>query len=367
MNNTLYLNDTMNQGYGEITLQNYNENNVFLNNILYTFPSKKFILNDEKTGRGNIVDYNLYFRTDALNSTSWRYNGVKYKTWDAFKSATGFDNHSIFVDPLFLNIDTYGPYLSEASPAIDQGLQYDDFMAIDFYNNPRITGNGLDIGAAENTFGEIPGKPFIDYNNPPNKLDEPNEKSKMPDENLIVEQPVPSSSETITIDGIDGDWAAYRERSTSSSNARSMKAFMTNDKLYVLITGNLLTEKGQLFINVGTKGTSFSTPYWSDSGSEYMIENGTLYKYSGESGTDWKWTKVISYRQTGQYAASATAIEYEIPIIDLEEPKGSVSIGYVWKDSAENKLPLHNKKEVINTFLPEPMPTPDSNSIKTTK
>ncbi|WP_372629178.1 hypothetical protein [Cohnella sp.] len=360
VNNTLYLNDGLNQGYGEVTLQNYNFNNIFANNIFYTFPQKSFIRKSGTNGGGNVIDNNLYYRTDELNSVSWRYDGVSYKTWDDFKWATGFDQNSIFADPAFVDIGNHNFRLSEHSLAIDKGsLQYSGNMSLDYYSQPRITGGSIDIGAAEFGAMVIPEVPTEPIPTKPTPTEEPQPTDPpINTGNPSTEPPVSPSG--ILIDGVSEDWGQVPELSTGSSNARSMKAFIQNNWLYVLVTGNLLNEKGQLFISLGTGEKAFDAPYWIGNPSEYLIENDTLYKYSGTGGRDWNWSKIVSYRSLKQHAANATVVEYAIPLTDLGGVKDTVKIGFAWKDSAADKLPVNNSMASVpvNGALPMPEPTP---------
>ncbi|WP_391572646.1 hypothetical protein [Cohnella sp.] len=360
VNNTLYMNDALDQGYGEVTLQNYNFNNIYVNNILYTFPKKSFIRKSGTNGGGNVIDNNLYYRTDGINSASWRFDGVSYKTWDEFKRATGFDQNSIFADPAFVDIGSNNFRLLERSLAIDKGsLQYSGDMSLDYYSQPRITGGSVDIGAAESGAIVIPEGPTGPIPTEPTPTDEP-QSTIPPIESGNPSTELPVSSAGILIDGVSEDWVQVPELSTGSSNARSMKAFIQNDWLYVLVTGNLLNDKGQLFISLGTGDAAFDAPYWIGNPSEYLIENDTLYKYSGTGGRNWSWSKIASYRSLKQYAANATVVEYAIPLKDLGGVKDAVSIGFAWKDSAADKLPVNNSMAAvpINGALPGPEPTP---------
>lgn len=365
VNNTLYMNDTMQQGYAEITLQNYNVNNTLVNNILYTFPKQRFIKMSKTNGSGNVIDYNMYYRSDAVDAKSWRYNGISYKTWKEFKVATGFDEHSLYADPQFMDIDKYGPYLSAQSPAIDGGtLNSIGNMNLDFYSQQRMTDRKIDIGAAEFASGIIPSKPVFDQANPTITQTNPftgggatigqqpdsGQQEQSPEGEQAVNPPSSSALADITIDGIGDDWASLPKLKEGDSNAKSMKAFMTSDTLYVLIEGHLLTEKGQLFIDTGAVETPFEAPYWSDNQSGYLVENGTLYTYSGTGGTNWKWTKAASYKNTGHYAVTATAVEYAIPLADLGGVQQSISIGYIWKDSQADRLPMESKMQLIRAI-----------------
>lgn len=345
VNNTLYLNDATQQGYAEITLQHYTVNNSFLNNIMYTYPEKRFIKMSGTNGKGNVIDYNLYFRSDAVDAKSWRYNGVSYKTWDAFKRATGFDKHSLYADPQFVDIAKIGPYVSAQSPAVKRGtLDAIGTMEKDYYNKPRIVDGMIDIGAAAYHDGEIPLKPEFDATYPPNgQIAPPPSSDPKPSGNEEPQQPI-----GLTIDGIGEDWTSVPSLHTSDSNVRSLKAFMTEDTLFVLVEGHRLTEKGQLFIDIGKSGQAFEARYWSSNQSSYLIENGRLYVYSGVGGTNWKWANVLSYRNTDHYAASATAVEFAIPLADLQSVEQTVSIGYVWNDSPSDTLPRQSNMAVVH-------------------
>ncbi|WP_214630861.1 right-handed parallel beta-helix repeat-containing protein [Paenibacillus agaridevorans] len=371
VNNTLYMNDALHQGYGEITLQHHNNQNIFANNILYTFPKMPFIRKSGTTGGGNVIDHNLYYRTDGVDSTSWRYDGVSHKSWNAFKQTTGFDQNSIFADPLFIDIEAGNLRLAEQSPAINTGtLQHSGSITHDYYNQPRIAGSSIDMGAAEFDAPVAPEEPAEPVGtSAPQPTVPPIDSEAEP-----TPTGAPASSQDVIIDGASDDWALIPELTTGGSNARGLKAFIRNDWLYVLVTGNLLNEKGQLFISLDTNETTFAAPYWVGNGSEYMIENGILYKYSGEGGSNWNWSKVVSYTSLKQYAVNATAVEYAIALSDLNGVKDAVSIGYAWKDSAADKLPSSNQMAKVSidgelpmvTPKPTPIPTPEPTPVPTT-
>lgn len=142
---------------------------------------------------------------------------------------------------------------------------------------------------------------------------------------------------------------------------RTIKTLAEGGSLNVLVTGSLLEEKGQLFINTDNNtGTGFKAPYWSNSGAEYLLESGFLYKYTGTGGTDWSWTEVKAYRGTDKFALTNTVLEVSLALADLGIPQGgAISVGYVWKDSADHKLPagrdlLKYAVSPPNTPQPEP-------------
>ena len=68
---------------------------------------------------------------------------------------------------------------------------------------------------------------------------------------------------------------------------------ITNDKtnIYLKVDGSMLNTKSQFFLNTDKKNTTGYKYKWASSGFEYMIENNTLYKYTGTKNV-WKWTMV---------------------------------------------------------------------------
>jgi len=85
--------------------------------------------------------------------------------------------------------------------------------------------------------------------------------------------------------------------------------------------------------------TGFAVKNWSASGADFMVENGTLYRYSG-NGSTWSWTKVTGFVSQNNYSANDTVIELAIPQTLLGISIGStVQLGFVWSDSASNQLP----------------------------
>lgn len=309
LNNTFLENDTLFQGYGEIVFQNYVSNNVIVNNLLYAYPDNPFIQKWKTNGTGNLIDYNLYFRISGADRVNWRWEGTSYSYWDEYKLASGNDRHSFFADPMLNQAANNTLSISDDSPLIDRGtLLFNQYSSVDYGGEVRLVGGSVDIGAVE--FQGIAQTSFI------------------------------------SIDGNAMEWEGIEELESSDSKVRSMKAHLTNTHLYVLIAGEDLHEKGQLFINTGA-GLGFEAPYWTNSKAQYLIENGTLYHYVGEGGTDWAWTEVRSYKIEGLFAFSSTMIEMAIPLHDIEAYNRSLSIGYVWNDSFFDRLPFKDEMPQI--------------------
>lgn len=355
LNNTIVDNDVLDKGYAAVAFQNNVQNVQVANNIMYSSVKKMFVQKYNKTGSNVTVDYNLYFRLDGESGAPWVWNNTSYRTWNEFKTATGFDKNSVFADPLFVNLSGFDVHLQSGSAAIDSGLNSMAGGATDLDGASRIQGGAVDLGAYEFRAGTQPT---------PMPTPTP---SPTPDE---MSGPTPATGEgTIRIDGDAADWSHIPSLGESQSNVRSIKMVTEGDNLYILVTGALLEEKGQLFINTDNDtGTGFKAPYWSNSGAEYLLENGFLYQYTGTSGTDWSWTEIYVYKETDRFALTNTVLEISIALSDLGvRQEQTISVGYVWKDSAVHRLP--NGRELLEFTVspsssPQPQPQPSAPAFK---
>jgi len=155
VNNTLYNNDTQQQGGGEFQIQNYATNNVFKNNIVYAGPENLFINNFTNTETNPAdIDYNVYYSSEGAsdkNTSQWAWYKKTYTGYAAYLKASGQDAHSNFVDPLFLNASELNFQVQPTSPAVDQGINLGTTVVgtVDFAGNPRVQGPNIDIGAYE--------------------------------------------------------------------------------------------------------------------------------------------------------------------------------------------------------------------------
>jgi hypothetical protein len=108
------------------------------------------------------------------------------------------------------------------------------------------------------------------------------------------------------------DWSTIPAGATATGQSvTEVKGFNDGSTyVYFLARGTALGPTYDFFIDSdGNAATGFKPADWSSSGADYLLENGTLYKYAG-SGSDWVWT---SKAKTGvQVSKSATAFEARI-------------------------------------------------------
>jgi len=166
VNNTLYNNNTKNQG-AEFQIQ-YNappaNGNIFENNIVYAGTQNVWIYSYVSASTAT-ANWNLYYSTAGyVQGTSIDWGGKSnYKTYAAYQSGSGEDANSPNANPLFDNLTSTPPNLDLASgsPAIHAGstsltcsVGYCNgptiYGSTDYAGNPRINGSGqINIGAYE--------------------------------------------------------------------------------------------------------------------------------------------------------------------------------------------------------------------------
>ncbi len=151
VNNTLYHNDTQQDGSGEIGLTYDTRNNIIKNNIFFANEQSLFIDNNFKENSGNIVDYNLYFSQAGSDGSEWEWKDQDYGSFEEYKNATGNDAHSLFANPEFVDPDMPDLHLKPGSPAIDSGDSISQAGESDIDGQDRVQDAVIDIGADENS------------------------------------------------------------------------------------------------------------------------------------------------------------------------------------------------------------------------
>ena len=155
-NNTFYQNDTRKVGFGEVYIQYDTRNNVIKNNIFYANSNGTFIYNEYKENTGNVVDYNIYYADVADSNCYWTWKLDPIKGFANYKSKTGNDKNSLFVNPGFKNAQGKDFSLQSTSPAINIGdpsfvskKASDGIAETDMAGNARVIGARIDCGAYE--------------------------------------------------------------------------------------------------------------------------------------------------------------------------------------------------------------------------
>lgn len=152
VNNTLYSNDTLKTGSGEIQLQYFPttvSGNLLENNIV--FANNQNLLISSPFSRTLVaLDYNLYY-TPGGSSPEWQWNNQSYHSLANFRKASSSDAHSIFADPQFVNVLVPFFYLQASSPAINSGQDLGPLIegGSDVSGHSRIQNNQIDRGAYE--------------------------------------------------------------------------------------------------------------------------------------------------------------------------------------------------------------------------
>jgi hypothetical protein len=124
------------------------------NNIVYSDVPELLYLSNA----GLALDHNVYFYTGG-GSPRFTYNGTQYNGFSSYKTGSGMDANSFFMDPK-LRDPTYSDAgrptdaftLLVGSPAIDTGTTLADMGTRDFFGNAIPRGLGYDIGANESAF-----------------------------------------------------------------------------------------------------------------------------------------------------------------------------------------------------------------------
>ena len=164
VNNTLFGNNTLDDGSAEITVQYYVSRTVLVDNVVSsTATDPTMIGTAENAGEDGFskapyLSDNLYFagRTPA-DGVGFGLLGTTYTGFDAYRAATGADRGSLFADPLLVDPARGDLHLGAGSPAIDAGAEvparYADvigpYVTTDVDGDPRVSGARIDIGADE--------------------------------------------------------------------------------------------------------------------------------------------------------------------------------------------------------------------------
>lgn len=148
-NNTLFDNDTRQDGNGEIHLQFDVRNSSFRQNLLRANTQGLLVGNPFTQNTGNSLDYQLYFAPNGAQEWQWR--RAYYTAFGAWKNATGGDAASLSADPGFVDVSGYDFRPAPGSSARNAGDPA--FVAevgeTDLIGRARVAEGRIDIGAFE--------------------------------------------------------------------------------------------------------------------------------------------------------------------------------------------------------------------------
>jgi hypothetical protein len=99
VNNTLYRDDILDTGNGELWIQ-WASSNIVTNNSLSAGPSGVLIGADGPGSNiNNLLDNNVYYTRAGADNAHFNWNGQTYSSFAAYQQATGEDDHSLFSNP----------------------------------------------------------------------------------------------------------------------------------------------------------------------------------------------------------------------------------------------------------------------------
>jgi Right handed beta helix region len=150
LNNSLYGNDTLGEGLGELWIQ-YAEDNVVRNNVLFS-TAQNVLVYSESGNVDNALDYNLFFTAAGAGAAELTWQNVFYQGFAAYQAGTGQDAHSLFADPQYVDPGGADFHLTApGSPAINAGDPA--FVAapgeVDIDGGARVNGPRVDVGTDE--------------------------------------------------------------------------------------------------------------------------------------------------------------------------------------------------------------------------
>lgn len=148
INNTVYGNDTLGTGFGQLWVQ-FASGNTVANNLFVATEGQALVYN-EVVNPNNAMDSNMYWAPAGSANTSFLWNNVEYPSFAEYQRRSRQDRGSFFADPLFVDAGEANFRLQGGSPAVDRGTNARGrFSANDIAAIARPFGTRPDIGAYE--------------------------------------------------------------------------------------------------------------------------------------------------------------------------------------------------------------------------
>jgi hypothetical protein len=167
-----------------------------------------------------------------------------------------------------------------------------------------------------------------------------------------------STSTVITIDGNTSDWSNVPAISTSGTGGlTSLKAYNDATYLYLLVQGTTRANYIVFINSDNVTSTGYKSGLWSPEGSDYDLENGTLYKYTG-TGLNWRWS-TSGVAQSGIAAVkNSSVIEIRIPRANLVGMASTIKLGVDIENSSWTTvatIPAEGSAQASYTFIDAPV------------
>jgi hypothetical protein len=158
VNNTLYDDNSLDDGSPEFLIQYYAYGNTVENNIVYAADADHAVLGTvpraqhDGVSTRNRIDHNIYYSSGGRRArASFGSLGRTYTGWRAYRRATGLDRHSRYIDPRLRAPARGDLHLRRDSPAVDAGVWLPRSLvgALDIDRGRRVRGHRIDLGADE--------------------------------------------------------------------------------------------------------------------------------------------------------------------------------------------------------------------------
>lgn len=151
INNTLYNNTKETKEFGEVWVQ-HAKNNKVINNIIFSFYNEKnhaslITFVNETMKNSNFIHNNLYYVFNGNINENYFIIGNKRINFIDFKK--NIDLQGVFLNPEFVSAENNNFALKSISYCIDNGIITNEIGEFDFFNNRRLKGRSVDLGAIE--------------------------------------------------------------------------------------------------------------------------------------------------------------------------------------------------------------------------
>jgi hypothetical protein len=368
-NNTFYKNGFGTFDNGQIAFQN-NSGTIVKNNIIYPTNGRFALVQmSGTTSTSPTISYNLYYRDNA-------------DVTNLYLTVNG-DASAVKQNPLFVNAASSNFHIQSTSPAINAGDP--GFVAAsgetDMDAQTRVQNSRVDIGADEvaTSGGTIPAAPTgltasaasssqinlswsassgatsysverstssggtftqivsglgsPSYNNTGlsasttyyYRVKASNASGSSSASSQASATTQASGGTTVTVDGNASEWSAKPSISTNGTGGvTTLKAADNGTYLFVLAQGTSISTNYEIFIdsdNDNTGSGEYTASSWPSTGFNYMVENGTLFAYTG-TGATWAWSSLGAVTAV----KNTTVLEARIPKSSLGTLSSTIKI-----------------------------------------